>query len=211
VTDTALNGWDAGYDFGDDPDVITPAAVTPPVTRGVTSPVSPAETPVVTRYADGPVTPDGGGPDGPLGIGEWDEAPDGHEAERDGGLAAVIARLSALAKGSPLLGGSALAAELADPRPDTLKGHWGHVTRHPARPEGAWAAAGFTAGHLAVTGPLKLSGKAMTVTGNVLTWTGTRADRAGDHFASAVVFIVLSAALIAIVVIGAGQVISYLS
>lgn len=210
MTDTALNDWDAGYDFDDNPDVVTPTAVTPPVTRLITPDVSPAETPGVTQYDDGLVTPDGDGPAEPLGIGEWDEAPDGDGAERDGGLAAVIARLSALSKGSPLLGGSALAAELADPRPDTLKGHWRHVTRHPARPEGAWAAAGFTAGHLAVTGPLKLSGKAMTVTGNVLTWTGTRADRAGDHFASAVIFIVLAAALIAIVVIGAGQVISYL-
>jgi hypothetical protein len=68
----------------------------------------------------------------------------------------------------------------------------------------------FVAGHLAVTGPLKLTGKAMAATGNALTFTGTRADRAGDHFASAVIFIVLAAALAAIVVIGAGQVISYL-
>lgn len=211
MTDTTLNGWDAGYDFDDDPDVVTPAAVTPPVTRGVTPPVSPAGTPGVTPDGEGLVTPDGVGPDGPLGIGEWDEAPDGGGAERDGGLAAVITRLSALSKGSPLLGGSALAAELADPRPDTLGGHWRHVTRHPARPEGTWAGAGFVAGHLAVTGPLKLSGKAMTVTGNVLTWTGTRADRAGDHFASAVIFIVLATAIAVIIVIGAGQVVSYLS
>jgi hypothetical protein len=210
VTDTTLNDWDAGYDFDDDPDVITPDAVTPPVTRLITPDVSPAETPVVTQYDNGPVTPGGDGPDGPLGIGEWNEAPDGAGEERDGGLAAVIARLSALSKGSPLLGGSALAAELADPRPDTLKEHWRHVTRHPARPGGTWAGAGFTAGHLAVTGPLKVTGKAMTVTGNVLTWTGTRTNRAGDHFTSAVIFIVLAAALIAIIVIGAGQVIGYL-
>lgn len=211
MTDTTLEGWDAGYEFDDDPDVVTPAAVTPPVTRGVTPPVSPDGTPGVTQYGDGAVTPDCDGQDGPLGIGEWDEAPDGPEADRDGGLAAVIARLSALSKGSPLLGGSALAAELADPRPDTLAGHWRHVTRHPARPEGTRAGAGFVAGHLAVTGPLKLTGKAMTATGNVLTWTGTRADRAGDHFASAVIFIVLAAALVAIIVIGAGQVIGYLT
>lgn len=210
MTDTTLNDWDAGYDFDDDPDAVTPDAVTPPVTRLFTPNVSPAETPVVTRHDDGPVTPGGDDPDGPLPVGEWEQAPDGDRAERDGGLAAVIARLSALSKGSPLLGGSALAAELADPRPDTLKGHWRHVTRHPARPAGTWAGAGFTAGHLTVTGPLKLTGKAMTVTGHVLTWTGTRADRAGDHFTSAVIFIVLAAALIAIIVIGAGQVISYL-
>jgi hypothetical protein len=206
VTDTTLNDWDAGYNFDDDP-----AVVTPPVTQGVTPPVSPAETPVVTQYDDGLVTPDSDDPDGPLGIGEWDEAPDGDGAEQDGGLAAAIARLSALSKGSPLLGGSALAAELADPRPDTLRGHWRHVTRHPARPGGAWAGAGFVVGHLAATGPLKLSGKVMATTGNVLTWTGTRADRAGDHFTSAVIFIVLAAALIAIIVIGSGQIIGYLA
>lgn len=210
MTDTALDGWEAGYEFDDDPDVVTPAAVTPPVTRGVTPPVSPAGTPGVTWDDGRPVTPDGTDPGEPLRIGEWDEAPEEPGPDRDGGLAAALARLAALAKGSPLLGGSALAAEVADPRPDTLKGHWHHVTRHKDLPQGRGWAVVFVAGHLAVTGPLKLTGKAMAATGNVLTFTGTRADRAGDHFASAVIFIVLAAALAAIVVIGAGQVISYL-
>jgi hypothetical protein len=51
----------------------------------------------------------------------------------------------------------------------------------------------------------------MTVTGNVLTWTGTRADRAGDNFAAAVIFIVLAAAIIAVTVTGTGQAISFLA
>ena len=210
MTDTAVNDWNAGYEFDDDPDVVTPAAVTPPVTRGVTQPVTPADSRGVTWDGAGPVTPWGDDPAGPLGIGQWDEAPAGPGPDRDVGLASVIARLAALSKGSPLLGGSSLAAELADPRPGTWGQHWHHVTRHPDLPEGTWAAAVFVAGHLAVTGPLKLTGKAMTATGNALTWTGKRADRASDHFASAVIFVVLAAAIIAVIVIGAGQVISYL-
>jgi len=210
VTDTALDGWDAGYGFDDDPDVIIPAAVTPPATRGVTPDVSLAETPVVTRYDDGPVTPGGGGPAETLGIGEWHEAPDDTARDRDGGMADLISRLSALTKDSPLLGGNALAAELADPHPDTWRQHWEHVTGHRNRPAGWLAAACFTGGHLAVTGPLKLAGQAMTVTGDVLSWTGKRTNRASDYFLSAVIFIVLAAALIAIAVIGAAQVISCL-
>jgi hypothetical protein len=210
VTDTAVGDWDAGFELGDDPDVITPAAVTPPVTRRVTWGVTSAVTPPVTPAGDGPVTPGGGDPDGPLGVGEWDEAPDDPGVDRDGGLAAVIARLAALAKGSPLLGGSALAAELADPHPGTLREHWKHVTSHKNRPAGLLAAAGFVAGHLAFTGPLKLTGKAMTVTGNALTWTGKRADRAGDNFTAAVIFIVLVTVITAFLVIAAGEVISFL-
>lgn len=213
MTDTAYDtydDWSAGYEFGDDPDAVTPAAVTPPVTRAVTPPVTASGTRDVTWDGDGPVTPQDAGPDGPLGIGQWNEAPDLPGPDRDGGLAGPVTWLAALAKASPLLGGSALAAELADPRPGTWARHWRHVTRHENMPAGTWAAAGFTAGHLAVTGPLKLAGKAMTATGSALAWTGKRADLASDHFMSAVIFIVLAAAIIAVIVIAAGQVTSYL-
>jgi hypothetical protein len=210
VTDAALNDWDAGYTFGDEPDTVTPTAVTPPVTHGVTSPVTPAETQGVTWDSDGPVTPAGDRPDVPLGIGQWDEVPDEPGSGRDGGLDGLLARLVALTMDSPLLGGGSLAAELADPHPGTWSQHWHHVTRHPNLPDLTWGAIGFAAGHLIITGPLKLTGKAMTFTGNALAWTGTRMDRASDHFASAVIFIVLAAALTAILVIAAGQVISYL-
>lgn len=183
--------WDTGFDLDDGP---VPQAVPPAGPRDVLQGV-----------------PLGDVPPEPIGAGRWVEAPDGTGPDRDGGLADVIARLTALAKGSPLLGGSALAAELANSRPDTWAGHWRHVTRHPARPEGTWAGAGWTAGHLAVTGPLKLTGQAMTVTGGALSWAGKRANRASDNFASAVIFIVLAAAIAAVIVIGAGQVIAYLA
>jgi hypothetical protein len=205
MTDTTLDGWNAGYEFGDDPD-----ALTPPVTHGATPPVTPAGPWGVTWTYGEPVTPADGGPDSPLGIGQWDEPGGEPGPAAEGSLASVLDRLAAAVKGSPLLGGSALAAELADPRPGTWGQHWRHVTSHPGRPEGTWEGAGFVAGHLAITGPLKLAGKAMTVTGNALSWTGKRADRAGDHFTSAVIFIVLAAAMAFILVIGAGQVISYL-
>jgi hypothetical protein len=217
VTDTTLSDWDAGYAYGDgmdDDDVVTPTAVTPPVTAAITEtvtrPVTPAVTPGVTRDEDGPVTPEDGGPAGPLRVGRWTEAEEAGP-DRDDGIDGILARLAAATRDSPLLGGSSLAAELASSRPGgTWARHWQRVTRHESLPDGRWAAIGFAAGHLAVTGPLKLAGKAMTVTGNALTWTGTRTDRASDNFASAAIFIVLAAAMTAILVIAAGQAISCL-
>jgi hypothetical protein len=212
VTDTITDAWDDGYAL-DDPDAITPAAVIPPVTHGVTPPVTSPVTRAVTWDDSEPVTPAGDGPAAPLGIGHWDEAPgeagpDGQT--RDGGPAGLFTRLAAVAKGSPLLGGSSLAAEVADPSPATWAQHWRRVTRHPSRPGGGWKAAGFIAGHPAVTGSLKLAGKAMTVAGNALAWTGKRTDRASDNFTSAAIFIILAAVMIAIAVIAAGQAASYL-
>jgi hypothetical protein len=214
VTDTTIDAWDAGYTLGDDPATITPAAVIPPVTHGVTPPVTGSVTSVgtwgVTGAGDGPVTQAGGAPAAPLGIGHWDEAPGEASPGRDESPTGLFTRLAALAQGSPLLGGSSLAAELADPSPGTWSQHWRHVTRHENLPDGAWKAFSFIAGHLAVTGSLKLTGKAMTAVGNALTWTGTRADRASDRFASAAIFIVLAVAMVAILVIAADEVISYL-
>jgi hypothetical protein len=214
VTDMTIDAWDAGYTLGDDPGTITPAAVIPPVTHAVTppvtSPVTSTGTRGVTGADDGPVTPAGGTPAAPLGIGRWDEVPGDASPGRDESFPGLFPRLAALAQGSPLLGGSSLAAELADPSPGTWSQHWRHVTRHENLPDGTWKAISFIAGHLAVTGSLKLTGKAMTAAGNALTWTGTRADRASDHFISAAIFIALAVAMIAILVIAASQAISYL-
>jgi len=220
VTDTTLNDWDAGFEFDDDPDPGVPTGATDPVIAGATGLVTAGVTggvipPVTGTVTGGAIPDDGDGAisgavvdDDPIPAGWWQEP--GAEPDQDGGLAAVITRLAALTKASPLLGGGSLAAELADPRPGTWGEHWQHVTHHKNLPDGTWGGIGFVAGHLVVTGPLKLTGKAMTATGNALAWTGTRANRASDHFASAVIFIVLAVAMTVILVIAAGEVISYL-
>jgi hypothetical protein len=194
VTEVATDDWDAG-----------PAPDEDPVPSGI-----PLTFPSGVPPADPQSVPPGDVPPDPIDVGRWQVAADGEEDSRDGGLSAVAARLAALVSGSPLLGGGSLAAEVADPKPGTWSQHWHHVTRHEDLPDGTGRAIGFVAGHLAVTGPLKMAGKAMTATGKALQWTGTRTDRASDHFASAVIFIVLAAAIISITVIAVGQVISWL-
>ena len=193
MTELATDDWDAG-----------PAPYTDPVPSGV-----PLTFPSGVPPADPQSVPPGDVPSDPIGAGHW-HVPDDEEDSRDGGLSAVAARLAAVISGSPLLGGGSLAAEVADPRPGTWSQHWHHVTRHEGLPDGTGRVIGFVVGHLIITAPLKLAGKAMTATGKALAWTGTRTDRASDHFASAVIFIVLAAAIISVTVIAAGQVISWL-
>jgi hypothetical protein len=169
----------------------------PPVTGPVTGPVTEAVTDPVTDPVTGPVTeavtdPVTGGDleeeePGPwdlgwTGTGQWDEVP---PDEPEPPLAGPALRwLASLLRESELLGGGpgGLLGELADPHPETIRAHRRHVTTHPARPAAPATAAAFTTGHLAVTFPVKATGKALTLAGLVLTAAGTRLDWLGDRF-----------------------------
>ena len=92
-------------------------------------------------------------------------------------------------------GPGGLLAELASPSPESMRQHWQHVTGHPVRPEGLWAGRAFVAGHLVVTGPAKLTGKALTAIGTALVFAGTRVDWSGDRFARIATGIAVAVAL----------------
>ena len=199
-------GYGEGYGYLDEPEPVTPGPATLPATSRATPPVTPG----ATLPAAWPVTPDAGDPvTPPLLIGDWTEVTTEGEPGQ-GTPAGRLTRLTRIVGGSPLLGASRLAAELADPRPGTLSQHWAYVRSHENMPEGTLAGIGFTAGHLAVTGPLKLTGKAMTFTGNALTWTGKRTDRASDNFTAAIIFLILATAIIVLIAMAAGPVITSL-
>ena len=86
--------------------------------------------------------------------------------------------------------------------------HWRHVAGHPARPAAPLKGAGWAAGHLSVTGTLKLTaktitaaGQAMTAAGHATTWAGKRADKTSDSFIGSVILIGISVLIILIAII----------
>jgi hypothetical protein len=189
-----------GDGWGDDGYAVSPEPVSLVVSPDVSRPISPAVAPVVSRVVS-PGDDDGGdgGNDGPpLGVGRWRPAADEPAARQGGGGLRLAGHLRALAD-SELLGGGpgGLRAELADPHPETMRRHWEHVAGHRWRPEGQWGGAAFAAGHLAVTGPTKATGKSLTIIGAALVFAGTRLDWAGDRFAR----IALPAAVLAAVIV----------
>jgi hypothetical protein len=189
-----------GDGWGDDGYAVSPEPVSLVVSPDVSRPISPAVAPVVSCVVS-PGGDDGGdgGNDGPpLGVGRWGPARDEPAARPAKGRLGWGAHLRALAD-SELLGGGpgGLRAELADPHPETMRRHWGHVAGHRWRPEGRWGGAAFAAGHLAVTGSTKAAGKSLTAIGTALVFAGMRLDWAGDRFAR----IALPAAVLAVVII----------
>lgn len=194
-------------DCWDSPEyAVSPGPVTPDVSPAVTPPVTPAVTSGVTPPGNGDHP--GGGNDPRsldwLGTSEWVTEP-GEPAAREARSAPGIrlrGHLSALA-GSELAGGGpgGLLAELAAPAPETLRQHWRHVAGHPQRPAGPWAGPAFTAGHLAVTAPAKLTGKALVILGTALVFAGTRIDWSGDRFARISTCLAIVAALAIIVLV----------
>jgi uncharacterized membrane protein len=58
---------------------------------------------------------------------------------------------------------------------------------------------------------MKLTGKAMTVSGEWMTWAGTRLDRAGDNFTAAAITWILLITVLAIAVIACCELISHLT
>lgn len=181
-------------------------AVTPLVTPGVTPAVTSGVTPPGNN--DDPDDGEGNGDLGWLGTREWVTEP-GEEPARDARPAPGLrlrGRLESLA-GSEAVGGGpgGLLAELASPRPETMREHWEHVTAHPGleKIDGPWAGRAFVAGHLAVTAPAKLTGKALVTLGEALVFTGKRIDWAGDRFAR--IFTVLAiTGVLAIIILAFG-------
>lgn len=206
--------WDAGF-AGD------PRPVTAAVTGGVTGDVIPGVTPTVTGAATSSVTgavtsdPAEGDHEGDS-AGSTGAAPAGGCTEPAGGagpggsLAGVLARLTAVTRISPHLGGGGLGGELADPCPGTWREHWQQVTSHERLPAGPLPAIGFAAVYLLVTGPVKLTGQLMEITGRVLTETGKRLNRTGDSFLATIIVIPLAITLVFLIVTGADQLISQL-
>jgi len=203
--------YDTGgtVDYWADPDyAVSPGTVTPDVSPGVTPPVTPAVTSGVTPPGNGDHP--GGGNDPRsldwLGTSEWVTGPGGpaaREARSAPGLR-LRAHLGTLA-GSEAVGGGpgGLLAELASPSTETMRQHWRHVTAHPVLEEiGApWAGRAFVAGHLAVTAPAKLTGKALIIAGEALVFAGTRIDWAGDRFARIFTVLAITGVLALIILI----------
>ena len=206
--------YDTGEGWDEDGYAVAPEPASPPVAPGVSPGVArlaaPAVAPVVAVVVS-PDEDDAGEPgnDGPLrSVGRWTPAADEPPARTAGpGLRGLRAAMA----GSELLGGGpgGLLAELADPHPETMRQHWAHVTGHPRRPEDRWGGAAFVAGHVAVTGPTKATGKSMVATGaaiaaagtaigNALIFAGMRVDWAGDRFVRNVTPVIIAVALIVI-------------
>jgi hypothetical protein len=201
VTDTAYAG-----PAEDVPGATVPIPVPQDVPPGVPG-FAPGDVP---GFAPGGVPrggEDGGGEDegwgtdlGWIGADHWDPEPAGGSQPPDaaGGRGAGLAGWLA---GSEMLGGGpgGLLDKLARPDPDSIRGHLAHVAGHPRMPAGKWAAAAFVAGHLLLTGPLKITGETLTAAGNAFIYAGERISLSGDRAASAIV--VYLAAVTAIILI----------
>jgi hypothetical protein len=196
--------YDTGGGWDEDGYAVAPEPVSPAVAPGVSRPAAPPVAPVVAVVVS-PDEDDAGEPgnDGPLrGVGRWTPAADDPPA-RPAGPGPGLRGLRAAVAGSELLGGGpgGLLAELADPHPETMRQHWAHVTGHPLRPEDRWGGAAFVAGHLAVTGPTKATGKTLVAIGTAFIFAGMRMDWAGDRFVRNVTPVIIAVTLILIVLV----------
>ena len=172
------------------------------------NPAAGVPSPGVSPPGNGEDDGEGNGDLGWLGTSEWVTAPAGPAPRRDGPGPGLRLRghLGALA-GSEAVGGGpgGLLAELSSPSPESMRRHWEHVIAHPAleKIDGPWAGRAFVAGHLAVTAPAKLTGKALVLAGEALVFAGTRIDWAGDRFAR--IFTVLAiTGVLAIIILAFG-------
>ena len=171
------NGWPGGLD--DD------GFVTPVVTQSVTPVVTLGVTPVVTLG----VTPDafpapwGEGNQDPLSAGRWEPVP-AEPAPPAGGMVDQVKAW--LAKELANLPGRGLIDAYRNPQPATLAVHWRHISEHRYRPDDPWFSVVFLLAHCALTFPVKVTGKALTVAGDALTHSGRRIDLTGDRAARVV-------------------------